>query len=165
MHSNAHQTEAAQRTFASISSIVPICTLGNWLSWEVCLPPLKLVWIAVAVTVISSSGAWTCTVNEVSLLSTGTKAARLTSDSPVTNSSGQPPRSTTIDWPDRTWGTLVHQAGKSGFIAAKEQAKAPGTEGFQAFFFAFLTVMGFGGVYENSRTIAETEGQAKPAGA
>ena len=163
MHGNAHQTEAAQWTFASISSIVSICTLGNRLSREVCLPPLKLAWIAVAVTVISSSGTWTSTENEVSLLPTGTKAAGLTSDSPGTNASGQPPRSTTIDWPNRTWARWVHQAGKSGFNTAKEQAKAPGTEGFQAFFFAFLTVTGFGDVYENSRTIAETEGHAKPA--
>jgi hypothetical protein len=60
----------------------------------------------------------------------------------------------------------VHQAGKFGFNRAKEQAKAPGTEWFQAFFFLlFLTVTSFGGVYENSRTIAETEGHEKPAGA
>jgi hypothetical protein len=32
----------------------------------------------------------------------------------------------------------VHQAGKFGFNRAKEQAKAPGTEWFQAFFFALF---------------------------
>jgi hypothetical protein len=31
----------------------------------------------------------------------------------------------------------VDQAGKSGFNTAKEQAKAPGTEWFQAFFLLF----------------------------
>ena len=36
-------------------------------------------------------------------------------------------------------------AGQSVGDTAKEQAKAPGTEGFQAFFFAFSTVIGFGG--------------------
>ncbi|WP_460156748.1 hypothetical protein [Pseudomonas sp. S2_H10] len=52
-------------------------------------------------------------------------------------------------------------AGQSVGDTAKEQAKAPGTEGFQALFFAFSTALG--GTYENSRTIAETEGHAKPA--
>jgi hypothetical protein len=59
---------------------------------------------------------------------------------------------------------LVLQTGISGFNTAKEQAKAPGTEWFQAFFFAFSSVIILGAVHENSRTIAETEGQAKPVG-
>jgi len=42
-----------------------------------------------------------------------------------------------IDWPNRRWVTWVQQAGQPGFNTAKEQAKAPGTDWFQAFFFAF----------------------------
>ena len=41
--------------------------------------------------------------------------------------------------------TLEHQAGKSGFNTAKEQAKAPGTERFEAFFFGFFNRNGFRG--------------------
>ena len=162
MHNNVHQTEAAQWTFASKSSSVSICTCGNWLSREVYSPSLKLTWIAVAVTIISSSRAWTCTQNEVSLMPNGTKAARLTSDSPATCSSGQPPRSTTIDWPNRTWG---HWQGRLALTLKKNRQRRLEPNGFRRFFFAFLTVTGFGGVYENSRTIAETEGHAKPTGA
>jgi hypothetical protein len=57
---------------------------------------------------------------------------------------GQPSRSTTIDWPHRSWATSVDQAWPSGFNTAKEQAKTPGTARFQAFFLLFFTVMGFG---------------------
>jgi len=144
MHGNAHQTEAAQWTFASISSIVSVCTLGNRLSWEVCLPPLKLAWIAVAVTVISSSGTWTCTQDEVSLLPTGTKAARLTSTSPGTYSSGQPPRSTTIDWPNRAWVTWVHRQGSLVLTLQKNRQRRLEPKGFRRFF-CFFNRNGFRG--------------------
>ncbi|WP_181456775.1 hypothetical protein [Pseudomonas fluorescens] len=65
---------------------------------------------------------------------------------------------------EQDMGGIGASAGKTGFNTAKEQAKAPETEWFQAFFFAFLSVIILGAVHENSRTIAETEGHAKPAG-
>jgi hypothetical protein len=66
---------------------------------------------------------------------------------------------------EQDMGVLVHRQGRLALTLQKNRQRRLEPNGFRRFFFAFLSVIILGAVHENSRTIAETEGHAKPAGA
>jgi len=105
------------------------------LAWGSGYLPLNTAWIVADVTIILSENLGFYT-GSLFLRPTGTKAAGYASGLPVRCS--WTARSTTIKWPEGEWGHRVRKAGKSGFSTTKEQAKAPETERFQAFFLIFF---------------------------